>query len=82
MICQHACNDVLWLLFSSVHHLGMIPKILDNTFHGYKLFCVEFVSAIMTMIHTELSYMTKACEIIEACEQSCIKQFEVLLALI
>ena len=81
MICQHVCKCIL-VIVSSVYHLGMIPIDLDNNFISYELFCVVFVPANLAMIHTELSYMTKACEIIEACEQSCIKQFEVLLALI
>ena len=71
MICQHACNDVLLLLFMCSKS-GMIPIVLDNDFHGYKLSCVEFVSAILAMTHTELSQVPKACEILEACEQSCI----------
>ena len=68
MICQHACNDVLLLLCSSVHHLGMIPIVLDNIFNSYGFFCVEIISAILAMTHTALSYMPKACEILEACE--------------
>ena len=77
--CMQWCTFVIVFKCSS---FGMIPIELDNNFISYELFCVVFVSANLAMIHTELSYMTKACEIIEACEQSCIKQFEVLLALI
>ena len=67
--CMQWCTFVI---VSSVHHLGMIPIDLDKYFNDYEILCLGLISVILAMIHTELSYMPKACEILEACEQSCI----------